>query len=104
MPDSLHRRPGSIQHSWVEVYFQNRWLNTEGFIVDTALLSSVKSRFSFWQGGFCGLAIGVDELAHPRMNRPGIIPTFNTRQLPLTLAFMIHRINSVPNILQIFRD
>jgi transglutaminase-like putative cysteine protease len=63
MPPSLHRRlPNVIQHSWVEVSVDGNWINVEGYIVDSALISQVQSRFADWQGSFCGFAIAADDL------------------------------------------
>jgi hypothetical protein len=66
MPASLLRRlPDSIIHSWVEARFGNEWRNLEGFIIDTALLARIQSRFPSWQGSFCGYGLACDDLQHP---------------------------------------
>jgi hypothetical protein len=66
MLPSLHKRlPNEILHSWVEVLLEGEWLNLEGFIVDSALLSRIQSRFRSWQGSFCGFGVGVDDLRDP---------------------------------------
>ena len=38
--------PKYIIHSWVEVYFEGRWINLEGFILDEQYLSSLQQKFS----------------------------------------------------------
>ncbi|MDZ7829708.1 MAG: transglutaminase family protein [Halofilum sp. (in: g-proteobacteria)] len=66
MVEGLHDKlPGNIQHSWVEALIGETWLKLEGFIVDSALLAGVQSRFADWQGDFCGYALAVDDLHHP---------------------------------------
>ena len=38
--------PKRIIHSWVEVYFDDHWLDLEGYIIDKAYLNKVQERFS----------------------------------------------------------
>jgi len=38
--------PKYIIHSWIEVYFKDRWINLEGFILDEQYLSSLQHKFS----------------------------------------------------------
>ena len=47
--------PKYIIHSWVEVYFDGRWINLEGFILDEQYLSSLQQKFSQAKDEFCGL-------------------------------------------------
>jgi transglutaminase-like putative cysteine protease len=56
--------PRSIIHSWVEVRFEGRWVNLEGFILDAPYLRSLQQRF---QGGgaFCGYGAATPDLACP---------------------------------------
>lgn len=66
MPAGLFKLlPESIIHSWVEARLDDAWRNLEGFIIDTALLSRIQSRFPSWQGSFCGYGLACDELQHP---------------------------------------
>lgn len=37
--------PERILHSWVEVYFEGRWLNLEGYIIDKTYLNKIQHRF-----------------------------------------------------------
>jgi Transglutaminase-like superfamily len=72
MPDSLLKRlPESIIHSWVEACLDDEWHNLEGFIIDTALLSAIQSRFPSWQGSFCGYGLACDDLPHPPISWTG---------------------------------
>jgi hypothetical protein len=54
--------PRNIIHSWVEVWFENKWLNLEGFILDRPYLQSVQVRFSSVEGAFCGFAVATPNL------------------------------------------
>jgi transglutaminase-like putative cysteine protease len=45
--------PRRIIHSWVEVAFEGRWVNLEGFILDAPYLASLQRRFPGRQR-FCG--------------------------------------------------
>ena len=51
--------PRNILHSWVEVRFEDRWVNLEGFILDRAYLSALQRRFADHSGAFlCSAACG----------------------------------------------
>lgn len=55
--------PESILHSWVEIRHQGRWLDLEGFILDTAYLSALQRRFG--PGALCGYGAGTECLEAP---------------------------------------
>ncbi len=57
--------PASIIHSWVEVWFHDRWLNLEGFILDRRYLASLQSRFANHQGPFVGFGVATANLQNP---------------------------------------
>ena len=57
--------PRNIIHSWVEVWFENKWLNLEGFILDRPYLKSIQTRFSTVEGAFCGFAVATQSLKNP---------------------------------------
>ncbi len=63
--------PRDIIHSWVEVWFHNKWINLEGFILDGAYLKSVQERFHGIEGSFCGYAIATSCLKNPRIEWEG---------------------------------
>lgn len=63
--------PRNIVHSWVEVWFENNWVNLEGFILDRLYLQSVQSRFPSTKGAFCGYAIATQNLRHPPIEWKG---------------------------------
>lgn len=57
--------PRSIVHSWVEVWFDGRWLELEGFILDGAYLQALQRRFATHQGPFCGFGAATSDLQRP---------------------------------------
>lgn len=59
--------PPSIIHSWVEVWWDGRWVNLEGFILDQAYLQALQRRFAHHSGPFCGFGA-----ATPDLQRPGV--------------------------------
>jgi len=63
--------PRSIIHSWVEIWYQDRWINLEGFILDRAYLQSVQTQFKDTKGAFCGYGIATTSLAHPEVEWRG---------------------------------
>mgnify|MGYP000843881192 FL=1 len=56
--------PRSIIHSWVEVWFDGRWVNLEGFILDAPYLTSLQRRFPVRQR-FCGYGAATPDLSAP---------------------------------------
>lgn len=63
--------PLSIPHSWVEVRFENRWINLEGFILDKAYLGALQQRFIGHRGAFCGYGVAAPDLQHPAVDWAG---------------------------------
>jgi len=56
--------PQRIIHSWVEVAFEERWVNLEGFILDARYLASLQRRFPGRQR-FCGYGAATPDLSAP---------------------------------------
>ncbi|MCW9017536.1 MAG: transglutaminase-like domain-containing protein, partial [Kangiellaceae bacterium] len=63
--------PKYIIHSWVEIYFDNRWINLEGFILDKKYLAAIQQKFSNNTGEFCGYGIATKCLAKPEVDWSG---------------------------------
>lgn len=63
--------PRNIIHSWVEIWFENKWVNLEGFILDLPYLKSVQARFSTVEGEFCGFAVATQNLKNPPIEWKG---------------------------------
>lgn len=54
--------PRKIQHSWVEVHFEDQWIALEGVILDPEYIAGVRSMSSTPSGHFCGYAIATDNI------------------------------------------
>jgi hypothetical protein len=63
--------PRNIIHSWVEVRFQGKWINLEGFILDRPYLESVQKRFPSVVGAFCGYGVATAEFRNPPVDWRG---------------------------------
>lgn len=63
--------PQSIIHSWAEVYYQDKWIELEGFILDESYLSSIQQKFAGNSGGFCGYGIATECLSSPSVQWQG---------------------------------
>jgi Transglutaminase-like superfamily len=59
--------PRSIIHSWVEVWFEEKWVNLEGFILDCGYLGALQRRFADHRGAFCGFGAATPDLQNPRV-------------------------------------
>jgi hypothetical protein len=62
--------PRSIIHSWVEVQFEGRWINLEGFILDADYLRSLQNMFPI-ATAFCGFGVGTLNLQSPAVQWQG---------------------------------
>lgn len=57
--------PKNIFHSWVEVYFEDKWYELEAFILDQKYLSKLQKQFATCTGSFCGYGVAVKDFRHP---------------------------------------
>ena len=53
--------PQNVFHSWVEVYFENRWYELEAFILDMGYLKKLQAKYSECTGAFCGFGVAVKD-------------------------------------------
>lgn len=56
--------PQRIIHSWLEVAYEGRWVNLEGFVLDATYLASLQRRFPDQQR-FCGYGAATPDLSAP---------------------------------------
>lgn len=63
--------PKNIIHSWVEVQYEEKWLNLEGFILDQGVLSSLQKHFPN-RASLCAYGAGTDCLSSPGVEWKGI--------------------------------
>lgn len=59
--------PQEIVHSWVEVLYEGRWLNIEGFILDLPYLSKLQQKFADCTGSFCGYGVATEDFRNPEV-------------------------------------
>jgi hypothetical protein len=62
--------PRSIIHSWVEISFEGRWVNLEGFILDESYLIALQQKYPTSQE-FCGFGAAVTNLRDPPVQWKG---------------------------------
>lgn len=62
--------PRNILHSWVEVFFEDRWVNLEGFILDDGILTALRDRFPD-RNALCAYGAGTDCLQEPGVEWTG---------------------------------
>ena len=62
--------PRLILHSWVEVWFNEQWINLEAFILDQAYLSALQRRFP-GRRAFCGYGVATPDLSDPPVHWQG---------------------------------
>lgn len=58
--------PKNILHSWVEIYFNNKWISLEGFILDEDVLRSLQKAFP-GRDSLCAYGAGTDYLQSPKV-------------------------------------
>ena len=57
--------PQNVFHSWVEVYFENRWYELEALILDMGYLKKLQAKYSECTGPFCGFGVAVKDFKNP---------------------------------------
>lgn len=57
--------PQNVFHSWVEVYFEDRWYELEAFILDKKYLQKLQEKNSDCKGAFCGYGVAVKDFKNP---------------------------------------
>ena len=63
--------PKSIIHSWVEIHYQEKWLNLEGFILDKKYLNKLQCTFPDIKGSFCGYGVATSDFRNPPIDWNG---------------------------------
>ena len=62
--------PRNILHSWVEAELNGQWIDLEGFILDSAVLSALQARFPE-RTKLCAYGAGTDRLHAPEITWTG---------------------------------
>ncbi|WP_278600481.1 transglutaminase-like domain-containing protein [Clostridium tertium] len=60
--------PNEIVHSWVEVYYNSKWYNLEGVILDIKYLNKLQNKFSSCTNSFCGYGVATKDFQNPIIN------------------------------------
>ena len=63
--------PERVVHTWVEVFYQDKWIGLEGVITDEAYVQGVKKKYPDHSGAFKGYAISVPNLNNLDLNWKG---------------------------------
>lgn len=57
--------PQNVLHSWVEVFYKEKWYELEAFILDKKYLSKLQEKFKQCNGAFCGYGVAVKDFKNP---------------------------------------
>ena len=57
--------PENVFHSWVEVFFEDKWYELEAFILDKEYLQKLQKKNIECEGDFCGYGVAVKDFRHP---------------------------------------
>ena len=57
--------PQNVFHSWVEVYFEDKWYELEAFILDIAYLRKLQDKNRNCTGAVCGYGVAVTDFQNP---------------------------------------
>ena len=63
--------PNEILHTWVEVFYNDKWLNLEGFILDMKYLDKLQKKFNDCEGSFCGFGVAIQDFKNPPVEWTG---------------------------------
>lgn len=58
--------PRDIIHTWVEAYFNDRWITLEGLILDEEYLQSIRRAYPGCKHPFLGYAVATKNLQNPQ--------------------------------------
>lgn len=57
--------PRNVVHSWVEVFYKDKWYELEGFILDKEYLEKLKEKFKNCSGMFFGYGVATKNFRNP---------------------------------------
>lgn len=63
--------PKNVFHSWTEVFYNNKWLELEGFILDKTYLTNLQKIYKDCKGSFCGYGVAVKDFQNPPIDFKG---------------------------------
>lgn len=105
--------PPELVHTWTEVYFNDKWYNMEGLILDIPYLTGLQNKFPDADGEFSGYAAATPDLQNPQVYWNGdndtyiqkerIIKDFGVFDDPDTF-FAAHSQDISPEQMKLFGD
>ena len=105
--------PDEIVHTWAEVFFDGRWYDMEGIILDIPYLSGLQNKFADAEGAFSGYAAATPDLRNPQVywngdnntyiQKEGIVQDFGVFDDPDTF-FAAHSQNMSAEHKKLFAD
>ena len=69
-PIVLPITPPNILHSWVEIYYEGKWVNLEGFILDDDYIQALQMKYPD-KTALCTYGAGTDNLQNPSVKWSG---------------------------------
>ena len=60
--------PENVVHSWVEIFYHNKWYSLEGLIIDKKYLNSLQKIFIDCNASFCGYGVAVLNFQNPTID------------------------------------
>lgn len=60
--------PKDVIHSWVEVLYEDKWYELEGFILDKKYLNKLQKKFRNCKNDFCGYGVATKNFKNPPIN------------------------------------
>lgn len=83
--------PQNVFHSWVEVYFEDKWYELEAFILDKQYLEKLQKKKVIAKVHFAAMAWLSAILKIRLLSLTGIIHIFKARESIRTLVYMLRR-------------
>lgn len=60
--------PKDVIHSWIEVLYEDKWYELEGFILDKKYLNKLQKKFRNCKNDFCGYGVATKNFKNPSIN------------------------------------
>lgn len=60
--------PKDVIHSWIEVLYEDKWYELEGFILDKKYLNKLQKKFRNCKNDFCGYGVATKNFKNPLIN------------------------------------
>lgn len=92
MSDFVYNKvPENIFHSWVEVFYEDKWYELEGLILDKKYIDNLQLIYKDCSGAFCGYGVGVKDFKNKMLILIKTTHIFKAKELTKILESMIHQ-------------